>query len=547
MTVTADAPAAAPASTEPPTHASAPTGLAALLGSGDHKVIGRLWIVGALIHLVLGGAAAAAVAAERIDGSGFDVIGSDWFAQIATFRSLGLAFLFLLPLTIGIATAIVPLQVGASTLAFPRAAAAALWTYLIAGGVVIASYALDGGPGGADTDGVRLFVVAFVLVLIALTVAWITIMTTVVSLRAPGLRLNRAPLFAWSTLVAGAVWLVTLPILAGVTVLSYLDVRYDGVLGGDSLSVYAHIAWVFGTPGVYAFAIPALGLIASVVPVFAQTRHQQHRVALGLIGLFGALSVGAWTMPAFGPAVTAPWLYKAPWVVVSFAVLLPVLGLLGLWAATVQRGKVVVSSPLLFGVAAAFMLLTGVAAGAVQAVRPIKTLVDGPGTSLYGTAWSSSVTSYVLLAAAIALFGGIVYWAPKLIGRTLAEGPAKGIAALLLVGTIVWSLPELLSGLFGQPGAPGATATDNVDLLENLSLVSTVGAVLLGLAVAGFIALFLQTASRGAVAGDDPWSGHTLEWATSSPPPLGNFASLPKVSSEAPLYDARHRPEEASA
>jgi heme/copper-type cytochrome/quinol oxidase subunit 1 len=198
-------------------------------------------------------------------------------------------------------------------------------------------------------------------------------------------------------------------------------------------------------------------------------------------------------------------------------------------------------------VAAAFMLLTGVAAGAVQAVRPIKTLVDGPGTSLYGTAWSSSVTSYVLLAAAIALFGGIVYWAPKLIGRTLAEGPAKGIAALLLVGTIVWSLPELLSGLFGQPGAPGATATDNVDLLENLSLVSTVGAVLLGLAVAGFIALFLQTASRGAVAGDDPWSGHTLEWATSSPPPLGNFASLPKVSSEAPLYDARHRPEEASA
>jgi heme/copper-type cytochrome/quinol oxidase subunit 1 len=545
MTVTADAPAAAPASTEPQAHALPAPGLAAVLGTGDHKVIGRVWIVAAMIHLALGGAAGAAVAAERVDSSKFDVLGVDWLAQMTSYRSIGLAFLFLLPFTIGIATSVVPLQIGAPTLAFPRAAAAAAWTYLIGGALVVASYAIDGGLGGTDTDGVRLFVVSFGLVLVALTVAWVAIVTTVVTLRPRGLRLNRAPLFAWSTVVAGGVWIVTLPVLAGVTVLSYLDVRYGSVLGGDAETLYGRIAWVFGTPAVYAFAIPALGLVGSVVPVFFQTRHQQHKVAQGLIGAFGALSIGAWTMPRFGDG-GLPFLYEAPWIAVSFAVLIPVLGLLGLWALTAQRGKVTLGSPLVFGVASVLTLLLGLAAGAVQAIKPIKTLVDGPGTPLQGTSWSTGVTSLVLLATAIALFGALTYWAPKVFGRSLPDAPATGVAGLFLLGALVWSVPELVAGLFGQPGSPGFQAADNVDLLETLSLVGTIGAAILAVAVLAYVALLAQALVKGTQAADDPWNGHTLEWATTSPPPVGNFGELPKITSEAPLYDAR-RPEEASA
>jgi heme/copper-type cytochrome/quinol oxidase subunit 1 len=546
MTVTADAPAAAPASTEPTAHASPAPGLAALLGSADHKVVGRVWIVAALLHLALGGAASAAVAAERVDSATFDVLGGDWFAQIATYRSISLAFLFLLPLTIGIATSIVPLQVGAPTLAFPRAAAAAAWTYLIGGGFVIASYGIDGGLGGTDTDGVRLFVAAFALVLVALTVAWIAIVTSVIALRPRGMRLHRVPLFAWSTVVAGAVWIVTLPVLAGIAVLSYLDVRYGSPLGGDSGVIYDRISWAFDTPGVYAFAIPALGIIGSVVPVFLQTRHQQHRIAQGLIGAFGALSIGAWTMPRFGD-LGRPWLYEGPWIVVSFAIVLPVLGLVGLWALTAQRGKPVAGSPLLFGVMALLTLLLGLVAGAVQAVEPIETIVDGEGTPLWGTAWSSGVTSLVLLGAAIALFGALVYWSPKIIGRSLPEIPAKGLAPLFFLGALVWGVPELVAGLFGQPGSAGLRAADNVDLLETLSLISTIGAGLLALAVVAYLGLVAKAIVSREPAADDPWNGHTLEWATTSPPPAGNFGALPKIASEAPLYDARHRPEEVSA
>lgn len=545
MTVTEDAPAATSASPAPPAPTAAPTGLATILGSGDHKAVGRLWIVAALLHVVLVGTAAVLVAAEKIDTSSLDVIGTDWFAQLFAYRSIAGAFLVLLPLTIGVATAIVPLQLGAPTLAFPRAAAAAAWTYIIGGGLVVGSFAIDGGPGGTDVDGVRLFIAAFALVAVAEVIAWICIATTVIAVRVPGLSLARTPLFAWSALVAGAVWIITLPVLLGVVALAYVDVRYGGTggfFGGGEVTLYSRIAWVFSTPTVYALAIPALGFVGSVVPVFTRTRHQQHRVAQALIGAFGILSVGAWAMPSFGQD-PAPWLYDVPWVAVSLAIVVPLLGLLGLWAATARRGHVTLGSPLLFGVAAGLMLEVGVLAGALQSIEPIKTLVAGDGTSLYGTTWSTSVASYVVLATAIALLGAIVYWAPKIMGRSFAEGPSRAVALVLLGGTVLYSFPDLVAGLLGQPADPGVLPADNISAIESLNTASTVGGAVLALGVALFVVLMLRAAGGAEGPGDDPWHGHTLEWATSSPPPIGNFASLPEVTSEAPLYDARHREE----
>ena len=349
MTVTEDAPAAAPASSEPTAPAPTATGLASILGTGDHKVVGRIWLVASLLHLVLAGVAAIWVSVLRIDAEKLATDAPDFFAQAFTFRSIAGAFLFLLPWTIGVATLVVPLQVGASTIAFPRAAAAAAWTYLLGGGLVVAAYAIDGGALGDDTNGVRLFTLAFLLVLVALVVAWICIATTVIALRPMGMSLRRVPLFAWSALVAGTVWLVNLSVLAGIVVISYIDLRYGGatgfIPGGGAATLYAHIAWMFGQPALYAFAIPVLGFIASVVPVFSSTRHLRHRVAMGCIGAFGALAAGAWAMPAFGPDLT-PWLYEAPWVAVSFLIVVPVLGLLALWALTLRQGTVRLASPL---------------------------------------------------------------------------------------------------------------------------------------------------------------------------------------------------------
>ena len=543
MTVTADAPAAAPAS-ESTAPALAPTGLAAILGSGDHKVLGRLWVVASMVHLVLVGLVAAGVSAERIDGTSFDVLGADWVVQAETFRFIGAVFLLVLPLTIGIATVVVPLQVGAPTIAFPRAAAGAAWTYLLGGGLLLGAYAIDGGPGGTDPDGVELFVAAFALVLLAQVVAWICLVTTVLALRAPRLGLTRVPLFSWSVLVSGGVWLLTLPILAALAVVSFLDVRYGGFLDGSEDGIYRRIAWAFDTPTVYALAIPALGVIGSIVPVFAQTRHHLHKVAMGLIGAFGVLSIGAWTAPSLGEDL--PWRYEGPWVAVSIAAVLPVLGLLGLWALTVARGSIRLASPVLFAVVAVLLLLLGLVAGGVQAIEPIETLVDGEGTNLQGTAWTTGVTALVLLAALAALFGALVYWAPKVLGSAFGEGGARLVALLVLVGAAVGGLAELVAGLLGQPGTVTLSSADNADTLETLGLVATVGDGILVLGGLVFLVLLARAAAAGTDPGQDPWSGHTLEWATASPPGPGNFGTLPEITSEAPLYDARHR-EEADA
>ena len=530
MTVTEDAPAAAPAS-ESTAPRPAPPGLAAVLGTGDHKVIGRIWLVTALVHLVLVGVVNVLVSAERIDVDTFDILGADWIVQADTFRYIGGLFLLLLPLTIAVATAVVPLQVGASTIAFPRAAAAAAWGYLLGGGLLVAAYAMKGGAGGSDRDGVVLFVVAFGLLLVSLVIAWICIVTTVLALRTTGMGLRKAPLFAWSALVAGGVWILTLPVLAGLAVISYLDARYGGFLDGSTTGTFDRISWAFGTPTIYAAAIPVVGFVGSVVPVFAQTRHHLHRVAMGLIGALGVLSIGAWTVPNLGGGM--PFLYEAPWVVVSIAALVPLLGLVGLWGATVQRGKLVLGSPLLFGVAALLLALLGVAAGAVQAIEPIETLADGDAaTTLFGTSWSSGITALLFVAGITAAVGGVVFWAPKLLGTRLHEGGARLVALLLLVGGAVGGIATLAAGLFGEPGRAELVAVDNLDTIKTLDLLQTAGDALLGLAGLVLLLVLVRALAGGSEEAEaDPWSGHTLEWATGSPP---------AVTSEAPVYDSRH-------
>jgi cytochrome c oxidase subunit I len=546
MTVTESAPPTAPAA-EPPADERVPVpGLVVVVGAGDHKVIGRLWIGTAVLHLLLAGVAGMVLSVERFDTSDISVISQDWFGQVFTFHAIAGAFLFLLPLTIGIATAVVPLQVGAPTIAFARGAAAAYWTYLVGGGLVIGGYAIDGGPFGADPDGVGIFIVGLIVVLVAQIVAWICIATTVVALRAPGVTMVRTPLFTWSALVAAAVWLLTLPVLAAVLVIAELDQRYGDVFLGGSNGLYDRIAWTFGQPALYAFAIPVLGIVGSVVPVLSATRHRLHKLAMGCIGAYGALSLGAWAQPAFtfDGLPVQPWLYEAPWIVVSFAIILPVLALLGLWVDTARGGRVTLASPLVYGAAAVLMLLVGLLAGAVQAIEPLE-VIDGD-APLYGTTWTTGVAHYVLLASTIALLGAITWWAPKLAGRSLSEGLQKLIALGLLAGTVLLSLPDVISGLLGQGARlSGSLTGSNTDAVEVLNVVAAIGGALLVVAIVAQVIAVLAALGRSDAPGDDPWQGHTLEWATTSPPASGNFGALPEVSSEAPLYDARH-PESVS-
>jgi heme/copper-type cytochrome/quinol oxidase subunit 1 len=506
-------------------------GFAALLGSGDPSSIGKLFIGTSLLFLLVAAVLGELVAIERVDTSTVDLLDNS-LAQVTTLHAIAGVFLVGLPLVIGILAAVVPLQIGASTVAFPRALAASYWTYLVSGGLIFAAYSINGGPFGGDREGVDLFVAAFIALVGALCLAAVVLATTVITLRAPGMSLRRAPLLAWATLVSSVVWLLTLPVLAGLMLLVYVDHRYGRLFVGGNEVLYRHIAWVFFQPTIYAFVIPALGMIGDIVPVFARRRHQLHGAAMTAIGLFGVLAIGAWTQTSVTVTGTTvmPWLYEYPWSVVSFAAVLPVLVLAALWADTLRLGKPAPGSPLLFAVGALVMLLAGVAAGALGTI-------DGITNTL--ATWQVGMDHYIVLAIVLAAFGALSFWAPKIYGALLPERPAQLLAALALVGSIVLALPDLIAGLVEQ--------TD-VDTIETLNAVSAAGGALVAAVAVAFIFLLLATAVRSSDGpGDDPWAGHTLEWTTSSPPPVGNFASLPAITSEAPLYDARHADAEVSA
>jgi cytochrome c oxidase subunit I len=523
-----------------PSPAAPPAGLAALVGSGDPRTVGKLFVGTSLLFLLVTGATGVLTNFDRA------VEVSDAFLegtanQIYSLYAVSGLFLVVLPLLIGLATAVVPLQVGASTVAFPRASAAAYWTYLTAGGLILAAFALDGGPFGNRPDPVALFIAGFIALLVALAVATISVVTTVLALRAPGMSLRRTPLFSWSMLVAGTIWTLTLPVVAAMMLLTYVDLHYGQQFLGGANGVYDRLVWTFWQPTVYAFAIPALGIIADIVPVFAQRRHHKHRVAMFLIGLFGALGFGAYaqlgaTIDGSGNPPTQ-WLHDGTWVVVSFLALVPVLGLLGLWTITLGLGRPRLRGPLLLALPAGLLVLLGVAAGLGTSVEDL---------DVAGTTWMTGQANAVLLGTLLAAFAGLVFWAPKLYGKLVPEGAAGLAAVLVLLGALAYVVPDALSGVLDQARfvtdaeqGLGSVSSADLDTVKMLNLISAIGAAVVVAGVVVFLLAVLKPRG-GAEVGDDPWSGHTLEWATASPPPIGNFAELPEITSEAPLYDARH-------
>ena len=536
MTVTETRPEATDA-TDAVAPAAGPTGgLAGLLGNGDHKTVGRLYIGTSLLFLLVAGVAGAMVGAERIDVDRLDVLGQESFAQVFTLHSVSAVFLFLLPFLLGLALVMVPLQVGASTVAFPRAAAASYWAFLVSGGILLASYGINGGPFGGDANGVDLFLSSFVGVLAALLLGTVCVVTTVLALRPAGMTLDRVPMFSWSMVVAGTVWLLSLPVLVAGLLLLYVDTHYGvGTFGGPNGMYGRLMQWAFQQPQLYAFAVPALGIALDTVVVFARVRLglRQRQAAMVAIGLAGALGFGAWAQRGLAAGLSDQALY----VIDAFAALLPFLVVTALVADTLRRGRPKLASPIVFSVAALLMLLAGAAAGATSAIDPFDLLYPD-------TTWTTAQAHYVLLGVALAAIGGAHYWATKLFGRQLREGLGLLTAVVLLVGTVVLALPDVVSGALDQLRAidqyflqsQAALIRDNV---ETMNLISFVGGIVVVLGVLLFL-LNVVTSFLGRRDPDlpgDPWGGQTLEWATASPPPIGNFTEAPVVTSAEPLLD----------
>lgn len=502
-----------------------PTGLAAVLGSGDHKVIGRLYILTSLLFglgvFVLGGA----FSVEWIRPETRDVFGGNNIFQAFTLLRVSMVFLLAMPLIIGVAMVVVPLQVGARAIAFPRAAAASYWGWLMGSVLLIASYLMNGGPAGGSEAGVNLWIASMGLIVAAVLLASVSLATTVLALRHTGLRLDRVPLFAWSVAVATIMWLITLPVLAALLIIMYVDHRHGGSAFGGGAAIYPRLLWVLRNPQIYVLGIPVLGFAADVLATTAQTRIAPRFAAQGAIGAFGVLSFGAF----LAGSSTDPSVYATPAVIViGFAAVLPVLAVLGLVGDLFRRGSFRLTAGALYATAALLVLLLGVGAGALGSIPRLETT---------NTIFDFGVTLAVLLAALIASLGGLHWWATKIGRQPAGEGPGRLAPLALLIGSVVLVVPDLISALAGDATEKHLDWTGGISALN---VVGLVGLVLVALGLAAAVLSLLPLLRSADDVPTDPWEGQSLEWLAPSPPPVDNFAvELPVVTSAEPLTDQR--------
>jgi heme/copper-type cytochrome/quinol oxidase subunit 1 len=509
-----------------------PTGLAAVLGSGDHKVIGRLYIVTSLVFGVLVAALAQGFAVESTKPATLDVFSQGSAFQLFTLMRVGGLFLLALPLVIGVALVVVPLQVGARSVAFPRAAAASYWAWLLGSGLLVASYLADGGPGGSRESAVRLWIAAMGLVIVALLTAAVSLATTVFALRAPGMTLERTPLYAWSVGTAAVMWLLTLPVLFGHLVLAYVDNRHGTGQGiGAAANLYGRLGWVLRNPEVYVVAVPVLGFAADVVATTARTRFGFRSVAQGAIAAFATVSFGAFLAVPTDSALDSPFVIALALVAVA-----PLLALLVALADLVRRGTFRLTAGAIYAAAALIVLLLGVVAGAVGALPDV---LDAPGkASVSDNILYLGVGNAAVLAAVIASLGGIQWWSTKVGRRQAGEGLGRLAPVVLLVGAVLAVVPDVISGIAGEGTELIGDYTGGIKGL-NVLTTAGVGILIVGLVLAIVSLLPLFRSADGEVPAD-PWEGQTLEWLAPSPPPVENFpGELAVVTSAEPLIDLR--------
>lgn len=519
------------------------------LTSTDHKKIGRMFIGAGLLGLLATIVINVVIGAERLDGGGalFD---TDSFEQLISAQRVGLVFGAALPLVAGLAIAVTPLQLGARTLAFPRLAAAGMYAWL--GGFIlsIVSIASNGGFGGGDADMVDLFLAAHGLMALGFTGVGISLVTSVLTTRAPGMTMRRVPLFAFSTLVFGIGLVLVMPVLFGTIIYLFVDHRSGAreAFGGNQ-GIVTWAGWIFTQPTTFLFAIPALGVFAELIPTSFRKRMPMRGVAFAGLGLVGIAALAAVTQQL---RFDVPWrgsqLYiadgedfgnklgdVAPW---AFFHLLPILGagilfLMALFLAKPEKDddgntiKPKITAAFLFAFFGFGMVLVGMHGSAIE---PIVDL------GLIGTVFSEASLVYVTYGAVLGAMGGIALWAPKLWGKQLPTGPASLLALAGVGGVVLASFPHYIAGFLDQQG--GLIYTNDDLVIWNVLVL--VGHALFGLAVLGFVGLLGATVFGGGDdAIDDPFDGHTIEWATTSPAPAANFVDVPMITSAEPLLDLK--------
>ncbi|HJB11616.1 MAG TPA: cytochrome c oxidase subunit I [Candidatus Brachybacterium merdavium] len=518
-----------------------------VLTTTDHKMIGILYMSLAFAFFAFGGLLALGIRAELWEPGLQVVVSKDQYNQLFTMHGTIMLLMFGTPLFNGFANFLVPLQIGAVDMAFPRLNMFALWLTGFGSVIAVSGFLTPQGAASfgwtayaplSDTTftpglGGDLWVFGLALQGFGTILGSVNIITTIITMRMPGMTMFRMPIFTWNALITGVLVLMAFPPLASALLALGADRRFEANIfnpenGGPIL--WQHLFWFFGHPEVYVLALPFFGIVTEIIPAFSRKPIFGYKTLVGATIAIAALSVTVW----------AHHMYTLGTVMLEFFAFMTMLIAVPTgvkffnWIGTMWRGSITFETPMLFTLG----FLTTFIFGGLTGVILSTPVLD---FHIQDTYFVVAHFHYVMAGTVVfGMFAGFYFWWPKMFGHKLSESIGKVHFWLLTIGFHMTFLIQHWLGVIGAPRRyVNYLAEDNFDWLNQ---VSTVGAFIMGASTLPFLLNVVLTHIRTEkIEVDDPWGfGASLEWATSCPPPRHNFHSLPRIRSERPAFDLHH-------
>jgi cytochrome c oxidase subunit I len=517
--------------------------------STDHKRIGLNLGLCSLGFFLLGGVFALLMRSQ-IAQPNEHFVSDNAYNQLFTMHGSTMIYLFVTPMAIALAIYLVPLQIGATGMAAPRLTLTGFWVWLSGGLIMESSWLTADGAGragwfsytplsnGTNTPGVGqdLWVMGVLLAAIGMWVMGASVVATIARRRAPGMSLLRMPVFTWTELASMLMVVGAFPALILVMALLFVDRHGGNIFTGFNGTIdYQDLFWFFGHPVVYVMFFPYLGAAAEAIAVGSHKRWFGYTAFVASIMAFAALSMSVWAHHMFVTGGVTNQYFAFT----STALVVPA-GIEYFDAiATMVRGSLVLRTSMLFAITFFLQFLIGGLTG-VFVASPV---LDYHVNNSY---FVIAHFHYTLFAGSVfGFFAGVYHWFPKVTGALLRERLGKLQLAILIVGTNMTFFPMFFLGEDGMPRRISRYPTHPG--WGTLNLIESIGAGIIALGVLTFVVNVFVSLRRRVPGGPDPWLGHTLEWATPSPPPPLNFETPPPpIRSYAPLLDLRQRQPEGA-
>jgi cytochrome c oxidase subunit 1 len=528
------------------TSTAAATGLLSWVTTVDHKRIGILYGVSAFAFFVLGGLEALVIRLQLARPQA-GVVGAETFNALFTMHGTTMVFLAIMPFSSAFFNYMIPLMIGARDVAFPRLNALSFWIFLFGGLFLNASF-LVGAPPDAGWFGytsltlrqyspgrnVDFWLLSLQILGASSILAGVNFIVTILNMRAPGMTLMRMPVFVWMALtVQFLIVLAFPPITVGLVFLMFdrfFGTHFYDVAAGGDLHLWQHLFWIFGHPEVYILILPAFGIVSEVLPTFARKPLFGAPVVIYSGVLIGFFGFGVWSHHMFAAGMGP--VADAAFSIATMLIAIPTGVKIFNWVATLWGGRLRGTVALHYAVGLIALFTIGGLSGIMHASPP----VDLQQTDTY---FVVAHFHYVLIGGSLfGLLAGVYYWWPKLTGRLLDERWGRLQFWLMFVGFNLTFFPQHYLGAIGMPRRIYTYGPGTGWAFWNLA--STVGAFIIALGILLFAVLAVRSLRGGPVAPADPWDGRTLEWRTSSPPPVHNFDSIPPVYGRDSFWREKH-------